>query len=157
RIEIGHVDQIISAELLLGLGVGPVEHLRLAVGDPHGARRASPLQPVAVDTDLRLVERFGIGAIGADPLVDLRVARGLHAGFVAVDQQHVLHLESPRHDGAVTCSTPPPFDTGPAKFSRAAFAGYAVASAHQYRYSSTCSSGKALSTCGGLAGAAGRT
>src|SRR5262245_46644879 len=35
RIVIGHVDHDVSAKLLLGLGVGPVEHPGRAIGDAH--------------------------------------------------------------------------------------------------------------------------
>src|SRR5271155_4782211 len=39
-VEVGYVDQVVAAELFLGLGGRPVEHLGPAVGDPHsGGRR----------------------------------------------------------------------------------------------------------------------
>ena len=47
-VQIGHVDDVVAAKLLLGLGVGAVEHLGLAIGvrtvvaDEVGRRRPPP-------------------------------------------------------------------------------------------------------------------
>ena len=63
-VEIGHVDDVVAAELLLGLGVGAVEHLGLAVGDAHRGRRRRRPQAVAAAHDPGLAHRLGIGAVG---------------------------------------------------------------------------------------------
>ena len=48
-VEIGHVDEVVAAELLLRVRIRAVQHLRLAVGEPHGGRRGARLQPVRAD------------------------------------------------------------------------------------------------------------
>src|SRR5579871_2218948 len=50
RVEIGHVDQEIAAELFLGLGIGAVERRGLAICDPHERRIARGTEPVRTDT-----------------------------------------------------------------------------------------------------------
>src|SRR5262249_355155 len=90
-VEIGHVDHVVSAELLLGLGVRSIEHLGLAVGDAHGARRRGWPQALAADDDARVGHGFRIGAEGGVHLGGFGLVPALHVRFVGIDQQQVLH------------------------------------------------------------------
>src|SRR6188472_1338115 len=46
RVEVGHVDEVVAAELFLGVGVRTVEHLRFAIDGAHGGRRGDRLQAI---------------------------------------------------------------------------------------------------------------
>src|SRR5947199_392698 len=63
RIEVGHIDEIVAAELLFGLDIRAVEHLGFAVGDAHCGCSGYRLQAIGRFVDAGLFERFGVGPV----------------------------------------------------------------------------------------------
>jgi hypothetical protein len=62
-VEIGHIDQVIAAELLLGLGEGPSTTLVLAIFDADRGGRGGRPQPVGGDPYLGVAQRLRVGHI----------------------------------------------------------------------------------------------
>src|SRR5271166_767333 len=90
-VEIGRLDQVIAAELLLDLGIGAVQHRFLAVLRPNDGRRVARLQPFAADPGARFLHRLGGGAVGGEARLCLLFRRRLHGLLVLVDHQQIAH------------------------------------------------------------------
>src|SRR6266540_2744985 len=91
RIEIGHVDQIVAAKLLLGLGERAVGHERATIGEPHGGGGRDRLQRLAGNMLSRLLQIGGVLPPGVH-LSSLGFRRfGCCGLLVPVDQQQVAH------------------------------------------------------------------
>src|SRR5262249_35584909 len=95
-VEVRDLDDVISAELLLGLGVWPVLHLSFPVALTDRRASMPRLERSAPHHDPGLGERLGIGPIGA-PVCGLARLVGAVAevGRALVDQDRVLHGDSP--------------------------------------------------------------
>jgi hypothetical protein len=94
-VEVRCLDEEIAGELLLGVGIGAVEHFGLAVLLPHRRRRRARLQPLAA-AQSGLAQRF-VESAEIGPEFFLR-GRG-ESGFVVVDQHHVAHVSLRELDG----------------------------------------------------------
>src|SRR6266545_2893906 len=91
-VEVLAVDQVVAAELLLGLGEGPVGGERLAAADLHGGRGAGRLERLAA------LHQAAVDDVLGELVVGLVLGRALGLGeaglLVAVDQQRVFHASS---------------------------------------------------------------
>src|SRR6516165_9459222 len=67
-IEIGHLDQVIAAELLLGLGERTVEHVGLAIFDADRGRGRRRPEPIGGHQYLGVLQGLGVGYISVDRL-----------------------------------------------------------------------------------------
>ena len=83
-VEARHLDQIIAAELLLGVGIRAVEHLGLAIVRANRGGGARALEPLAAAQHASLLHRLGVGDIGRHLGAHVALDR-LRPGFVAVD------------------------------------------------------------------------
>src|SRR5712691_3649998 len=99
-IEIGDLDERVSAHLLLGFDEGPVEDLHRAINAPHRGGRAAHVEALAA-LDHSLFREL------LPPLADRAVALhglirrpALTPGLIANEHQHVL-----RHQGSSYIST----------------------------------------------------
>src|SRR2546422_144313 len=116
-VEISGLDQVVAAELFLGLGEGPVGRRELAISYADRGGGLGRLQPVRPDVVTALLDVIGELHVLTHPLVrvGLRPLRPL--GLVRVDQAQVLH--SSLRIGVEWPWTPasrsgqPEIDTGP--------------------------------------------
>jgi hypothetical protein len=92
-VEVRDGDEEVARELLLGVGVGAVEHIGLAAPDANGGGGGARLQPLARGhADAGLSQGFVEGAVLSPELL---LGRGGECGFVVLDQHHVTHELSP--------------------------------------------------------------
>src|SRR5688572_19140415 len=94
-VEIGNVDQVVTADLFLGVGIRTVEHLRLAVGDANGGRVGRGLQSVRAEECAGLAQGFAVGHVRGHALLLLLRRHIAPAGLVHVKDKEVLHRGSP--------------------------------------------------------------
>src|SRR5437899_1558085 len=91
-VEVGHLNDVIATELLLGLGVGPVLHVALAVVLPDRRGEVPRLERSAADHDPRILQGLRVGTVGA-PVGRLPclVGAGAEIRLAFVDQDRVFH------------------------------------------------------------------
>src|SRR6266487_5828520 len=94
-VEVPAVHDVEAAELLLGLGEGPVGGERLAAAHLHRGGGAGWLQRLAGLHQPSVDDILGEGVVGVDHGLPLRLGRGRHGRLGAVDQQCVAHLLLP--------------------------------------------------------------
>src|SRR5262245_1297949 len=93
RTQIGDLDEAEAAELLLGIGIGPVLHVTLAVGGPYGRAGMGPLQGRAAAHHAGIGQGLAVGppARPVRPL-PLAVGAGGEVAVTLVDQDRILHV-----------------------------------------------------------------
>ena len=90
-VQIGDVDQIEPAELLLRFGERAIGRHQLAVPDPNGCRRAGRLQRVTDDVLPGRLDVLGEGHIFGDFCFAFLTPGLAVAVFVVVDEEEILH------------------------------------------------------------------
>src|SRR6266508_5191660 len=91
RIQIGRIDQIVAAELLLGLGEGAIDDDRAAIGESYGGRRRDRLERLAGEVLAGLLQVGGVLPPGVH-LSGLGFGGFGRCGLlVPIDQQQVAH------------------------------------------------------------------
>src|SRR5512132_1932691 len=91
-VEVLAVEHVEAAQLLLGLGEGPVGDLALAVAHAHGGRGLSGVEALAGDQHALLLHLLGDSPVCLAHGLLVLLARGCPLALVSVDRECVLHL-----------------------------------------------------------------
>src|SRR2546425_883093 len=91
-VEVGDLDDVVAAELLLGFGEGPILHVALAVLEPDRRGKGRRLEPGAADHHAGLGQGLRVSAVGAPVgVLSLLIGAGAEVGRGFIDQDCVLH------------------------------------------------------------------
>src|SRR5271156_332862 len=90
-VEVGDIDEVEAADLLLRVGVRAVKNLRFAVGDVHGGRRGGGLETVRCDPDTSVLESLGVGRVRGGGLLLVGLGHAVPTAFFGIKHQHILH------------------------------------------------------------------
>src|SRR5580658_9384388 len=90
-IEVGNIDEEVTAELLFRVGKGAVEDLGLAVYNADGGGCGDGPQTVGALHGARFNKRLAVGHVGRHSLLLLFGSHACETGFVGVEKKKILH------------------------------------------------------------------
>src|SRR6266851_2449035 len=94
-IEIGHVDDVVAAQLLLRVRKGAIQNLRLAIRDAYGRRSRARLEAARALQDARLRQCLYVRHISRHSLFLLGLCQLGPTGLVHIEHQNILHVKPP--------------------------------------------------------------